>query len=151
MKSRVIFICLILSDLFLGSVLAQKTSDIFTGLESKKPSSGVIRVIQDEKIRNLVDLHVAQLKKLNGIRGYRISIYIGSGQEAKKKAELARAKFISKYEDVKCYTKFEYPFFKVYVGDFRTKSEALKFLKTIETDYGDDAFVREDVISFPDQ
>jgi hypothetical protein len=82
--------------------------------------------------------------------GYRISIFNESGQEANKKCELARAKFISRYEQVKSYKKFEYPFFKVYVGDFRTKSEALKFLKQIENDYPD-AFITPPVmIYFPD-
>jgi hypothetical protein len=150
-KSRVACTYLFLLFTFPYSVLAQNSEDIFAKLEKKKPTAGTITIKQDEKIRNLVDLHISQLKRINGIKGYRISIYFGSGQQAKKDAELARAKFISKYEEVRCYTKFEYPFFKVYVGDFRTRSEAQKFLKTIENDYPDDAFVREDVISFPDK
>jgi hypothetical protein len=74
---------------------------------------------------------------------------MGSGQEANKQADQSRARFISRYEEVKSYKKFEYPYFKVYVGDFRTKSEALRFLKKIENDYPN-AFIREDIVSFPD-
>ncbi len=130
--------------------LPAQTADIFNQLESARPGQGNVKVKQDPAIRNLVSQHLAQQKRINGIRGYRISIYMGSGQEANKQADQVRTRFISRYEDVKSYKKFEYPYFKVYVGDFRTKSEALRFLKRIESDYPDDAFIREDIISFPD-
>jgi len=65
-----------------------------------------------------------------------------------KAADQSRARFISRHEEVKSYKQFEYPYFKVYVGDFRTRSEALKFLKEIEYNYPD-AFIREDIVEFP--
>jgi hypothetical protein len=148
-KKAGITIFLLIIAAFSGILPAQTPADIFSRLESKKTGEGLVKIIQDAEIRNFVNLHLSHLKKINGIRGYRISIYFGSGQEAKKNADLSRARFISKYEDVKCYKQFEYPYFKVYVGDFRTKSEALRFQKIIENDYPD-AFIREDIISFPD-
>jgi hypothetical protein len=138
----VVFLC------FHGS--AQSYPDIFQQLTTTTPGQGTVEITQDNAIKNLVDLHLSQLRRMNGIRGYRIAIYMGSGQEANKAADASRAKFISRYEEVKSYKKFEYPYFKVYVGDFRTKSEALKFLKQIENEYPD-AFIREDNISFPDE
>ncbi len=131
-------------------VTAQSYPDIFQQLEAQAPGKGNVEITQDNAIKNLVDLHLSQLRRLNGIRGYRIAIYMGSGQEANKAADASRAKFLSRHEDVKSYKKFEYPYFKVYVGDFRTKSEALKFLKQIENEYPD-SFIREDFISFPDE
>jgi hypothetical protein len=128
---------------------AQTTSDVFARLESRQPGQGSVRITQDANIRNMVNLHVLQQQKINGIKGYRICIYLNSGQEANKKADLERARFISKFEDVKSYKKFEYPYFKVYVGDFRTKSEAWGFIKKMENDYPD-AFIREDIVAFPD-
>jgi hypothetical protein len=123
--------------------------DIFSRLESREPGKGTVRITQDVNIRNLVNMHVSQLRKTNGIKGYRVLIYMGSGQEANKKADQERSRFISLYEEVKSYKRFEYPYFKVYVGDFRTKSEALRFLKHIEHAYPD-AFIREDIVAFPD-
>jgi hypothetical protein len=128
---------------------AQTTPDIFHQLESARPEQGTVKISQENAIRNLVNLHIQQQGRLNGIRGYRIAIYRGSGQEANKQSDQVRALFISRHEEVKSYKKFELPFFKVYVGDFRTKSEALRFLKKIEPEYPD-AFIREDIISFPD-
>lgn len=122
-------------------------SDIFSYFKSSgKP--GKMIIIQDAAIQSRVNVYLSQQAKLNGIRGYRISIYFGSGQDSKKTAELTRANFVTRYPGVNCHTKFEYPYFKVYVGDFRTRSEALKFLKEIEYNYPD-AFIREDIVEFP--
>jgi hypothetical protein len=109
---------------------------------------GRIKITQAADLQSRVNVYLSQQAKLNGIRGYRISIYFGSGQDSKKTAELTRANFVTRYPGVNCHTKFEYPYFKVYVGDFRTRSEALKFLKKIEYNYPD-AFIREDIVEFP--
>jgi hypothetical protein len=140
---------LLIAAAFAGTSMAQIPSDIFNRLESHQPGQGTVHITQDVNIRNMVNLHLTQQKKINGIRGYRICIYLDSGQEANKKADSERAKFISRFEDIKSYKKFEYPYFKVYVGDFRTKSEAWRFLKLMENDYPD-AFIREDIVAFPD-
>jgi hypothetical protein len=140
---------LLIAAAFAGTTLAQTQSDVFAWLESRQPGKGSVHITQDVNIRNLVNLHLSQQKKINGIRGYRICIYLDSGQEANKKADQERAKFISRFEDIKSYKRFEYPYFKVYVGDFRTKSEAWRFLKLMENDYPD-AFIREDIVAFPD-
>jgi hypothetical protein len=150
LKVAAVIIPLLASSLVSFAQQALTPPDAFTRFESVKPGQGVVKITQDVNIRNLVNLHASQLRKMNGIKGYRICIYLGSGQEANKKADQERAKFISLYEDAKSYKRFEYPYFKVYVGDFRTKSEALKFLKKIEGNYSDEAFIREDIISFPD-
>jgi len=144
-----LFTCLLTLVALSVNLSAQIPVDIFANLESKKYGQGTVKIIQDEKIRGLVSVHLFTQAKMNGIMGYRISIYSNSGQEANKEADLTRAKFISRYEDVKSHKQFEYPFYKVYVGDFRTKSEALKFLKKIEYDFPN-AFIRRDMISFPD-
>jgi hypothetical protein len=132
-----------------GNLPAQTSPDIFNQILTSKPGEGTVKINQNNNIRDLVNLHLALQKSIKGIRGYRILIYMGSGQEANKQADQARARFISRYEDIQNDKKFEYPYFKVYVGGFRTKSEALKFLKRIESEYPD-AFIREDIISFPD-
>jgi hypothetical protein len=129
---------------------AQVPADIFAHFESRKPGQGSLLIRQDENIRNLINLHISQQRHLKGTWGYRICIYNKNDQKANREADQVRARFISQYEDVKCYKKFEQPFFKVYVGDFRTKSEALKFLQKIKSDYPDNAFIREDIIAFPD-
>jgi hypothetical protein len=148
-KMVAVVLFLLLAVMIPGSLPAQSTPDVFGRLESRKPGAGTVRITQDVNIRNLVNLHVSHQRKMNGIKGYRILIYMGSGQEARKEADQARAGFIRLFEGVTSYIRFEYPYFKVYVGDFRTKSEALRFLKQIENIYPD-AFIRDDIVAFPD-
>ena len=148
MKRKYDYILLFFCNLFLANVQAQTSADIFSYF--KAPGKrGKIEIIQNPTIQSRVNVHLSQQARLNGIKGYRISIYFGSGQDSKKTAELTRANFVTKYSNISCTIKWEYPYFKVYVGDFRTRSEALKFLKQIEYNYPD-AFIREDIIEFPD-
>jgi hypothetical protein len=140
------------AGLFLAfSMQAQTPSvDVFAWLQTRIPGQGIIQIRQDNTIRDKVNLHLAQQRSMKGIWGYKISIFRGSGQTTRKDAELTRSKFISKYENVECKLEFEYPNWKVYVGSFRTKSEALQFLHKISTDYPDEPFIREGIVSYPD-
>jgi hypothetical protein len=148
-KASIVPVLLFVVAFFTCLQAQQPPVDIFYRLEAKRPGKGTVHITQDANIRNLVNLHVSQQRKINGIKGFRILIYMGSGQDARKEQDQVRAGFIRLYEDVNSYSRFEYPYFKVYVGDFRTKSEALKFLKQIEGVYPD-AFVRDDIVAFPD-
>lgn len=60
----------------------------------------------------------------------------------------AKAKFVQSYADVPCYVVFQEPYYKVRVGDYRTKMEAENFLKEIVAEYPN-AFVVADEINFP--
>lgn len=148
-KIPVSFLIFFISFLGLNHISAQSGEDIFSKLRSADTSVGKVTITQENKIKDLVDFHLTQQRSLNGLKGYRISIFRDSGQQASANADMVRSGFISKYEDVKCYKVWEYPFYKLYVGDFRTKSEALRFYKLIEKDYPD-AFIRESMIPFPD-
>jgi len=61
-----------------------------------------------------------------------------------------RSRFKNKYVNMPFYEEFVYPYYKLYVGDFRTESEALKFLKIIERDFPGAFIVRRVNISFPE-
>jgi hypothetical protein len=84
--------------------------------------------------------------QLTGISGYRIRIYSGSGVEAKKEQQNVRARFLSLYPGLDAYNRYDEPFFKVYVGDCRTKSEALKLQDKIRKDFPN-SIIREDFIN----
>lgn len=148
MKGIVKGLILLLTTLFLTSsgndLHAQQ--DILNRLRTKGPGDAAVNVFQDNSVTYALNFHLSQQRSMNGVKGYRISIFLGSGQEASKNADLVKAKFMSKYEEVTSYKVFVYPFYNIHVGDFRTKSEALKFQQLIQKDYPD-AFIREDVIS----
>lgn len=104
--------------------------------------------MQNEDIVKLVDKHLHEEGKLKGIIGYRIRIYSNSGKQARIDGPKIQAGFISRHEGVKTYYSFDSPFYRLYVGDFRTRSDAMKFLKEIEREYPD-AFIVRTRINYP--
>jgi hypothetical protein len=111
-------------------------------------NGGKITIIQSEDISRLTDRHLYEESKKKGIVGYRIRVFSNSGSQARKEGEGIMAGFLQKYEDIKTYFNFDSPFYRLYVGDFRTRSEAMKYLKKIERDYPD-AFIVRSKINYP--
>ncbi len=102
-----------------------------------------------QQIKDLLQQHVRQNKKNNFTNGYRLQIYFGSGINARSQATKARTDFLSNHPDVKAYLIYKSPDFKVVVGDFRTKSEALKLQKSLIYQFPN-AFIVADEIAFPE-
>jgi hypothetical protein len=133
--------------LFNSLIIVSQSNDIFTELEEKKYYEGDITIIQDETLKEMVTDHVKSMSRT--IPGYRINIFRDSGTNARQDAENYRSKFIRKYGNISSYLIYDTPFFKVYIGDFRTKSEALKVKEKIKWDFPD-AFIINDDINPPD-
>lgn len=123
-------------------------SDVFQCLTATTTGTGKLKVIQDEKLKAQVLRHVEWHRTQKGMQGYRIRIYSNSGQTANKQASGERARFMKLYPDVESYLQFDTPNYKVYVGDFRTKSDAYAFLVKIKAEFPK-AFLVEQKINFP--
>jgi len=123
--------------------------EIFKRLSKKHPGQGEISVVQDARLEEVLSEYISINKQKNGIPAYWIRIYSGSGHDAREKAYQTKAKFLSKYEGIKDKVVYDDPNFKVYIGGYRVKSEALKLLKTIQRDFPS-AFIVYDIIDFPD-
>ncbi len=78
---------------------------------------------------------ISKNMKSSGVAGYRIRIYSESGIGAKKEQQQVRARFLSLYPGLDAYNRYDEPFFKVYVGDCRTKSDALKLNDIIKKNF----------------
>lgn len=83
-----------------------------------------------------------------GLSGYRIRIFFDNKQTARAESEVVLKKFESLYHDVVAYRTYANPYFKVTVGDFRTKSEAMAHLDGIKKNFPS-AFVVKENISYP--
>ncbi len=90
--------------------------------------------IGDARIDTLLQLHVLQNKKFPVLPGYRIQIYKESGNTALDKALTIRDKFEKRF-NVPAYITFNEPYYRVRVGDFRTRLEAIRFLEKIKRTY----------------
>lgn len=90
--------------------------------------------IGDARIDTLLKLHVLQNEKFPVISGYRIQIYKESGNTALDKALTIRDIFEKRY-NVPGYITFNEPYYRVRVGDFRTRLDAIRFLTKIKRAY----------------
>lgn len=80
--------------------------------------------------------------------GWRVRIFFDNKQDSRAKSEAALKDFQMRYTGYGAYRTFANPFFKVTVGDFRTKSEALELLERLRKDFPA-AFVIRESISYP--
>ena len=112
-------------------------------------NQGNISVNSDPRIDELVKLHVAYNKAFPFMSGYRIQIFMESGNEALNQAEKVKEVFNEKYKNNNAYLIFVAPYYRVRVGDFRTRLEAEKFLQQIIRKYPN-AWVIKDEINFPE-
>jgi len=120
-------------------------SDLLRTLLEMGPRDQVTLEMDSMLVSNYNKL-VSSNMQSTGVSGYRIRIYSGSGVEAKKEQQNVRARFLSLYPGLDAYNRYDEPFFKVYVGDCRTKSEALKLQDIIRKDFPN-SIIREDYIN----
>jgi hypothetical protein len=118
----------------------------FTTIYSQ--DEGNVQIIQDDRIDTLLKRHIELNEQYSQIEGWRINIFFEAGNYSKRMAIEAKSGFVKKYANAPCYLIFQEPYYKVRIGDYRTKMQAEKFLKEIERDYPN-AFVVQDEINFP--
>lgn len=81
------------------------------------------------------------------LTGYRIRVYYDNGPQARAKSE-AIEKTLHQQFNAPVYRSFESPNYKVTVGDFRTKDEALRIYNALKWTYPT-AFIIKETINYP--
>jgi len=122
--------------------------NVFNVLPSKaKGDQADVNVRQSQEIKDSMRKHVASNSKRT-MSGYRVRIFFDNKQTARKESEAVLKRFKSLYPEVRAYRIYANPYFKVTVGDFRTKSEAMEHLARIKGSFPS-AFVVKENIEFP--
>ena len=80
--------------------------------------------------------------------GYRIRLFFDNKQTARVESEELEKAFQEQFPQIPTYRSYTNPFFKVVVGDYRTKSDAIRELKNI-LPYYPKAIVVKESIYFP--
>jgi hypothetical protein len=106
-----------------------------------------VNVHQADTVAKAVTEHVAA-NAARTLNGYRVRIFFDNKQSARVASEETLKRFESMYHDVVAYRTYANPYFKVTVGDFRTKSEAMALLERIRYEFPS-AFVVKENIAFP--
>ena len=109
---------------------------------------GVLILNQSPRIDTLLmkqrQIHAAD----STIDGFRVQIFMELGNDALKHADSVMAKFTKKYPDVPIYLVFGQPYYRLRIGDFRTRLEAENMYQRVKKMYRD-AFVTADRINMP--
>ncbi|MBO4778919.1 MAG: SPOR domain-containing protein [Bacteroidales bacterium] len=118
------------------AAFAQDSLSVEEIIARGQEGQGVVVINQDARIAELIERHIAINKANEGkVSGWRVQIYNSSGTNSRSEAQNARKIFLSKYPDVGAYLIYQPPFFKIRVGDFRTKAEAYAFYKMLIVDF----------------
>jgi hypothetical protein len=122
--------------------------DVFHILPSRKAGDDAnVKVHQSDDIRSSMREHIATNAKRT-VSGYRVRIFFDNKQTARTESENTLKKFNGLFPEVMAYRIYANPYFKVTVGDFRTKSEAMALLSRIKGDFPS-AFVVKENIEYP--
>ena len=128
------------------STLAGK--DVFRDMPSRlRGDEATVDVGQSEILEKSMRAHIEANPKRT-LSGYRVRIFFDNKQSARHESEQTLKRFRAMYRDVAVYRTYTNPYFKVTVGDCRTKSEAMKLLARIKGNFSS-AFVVKENIEFP--
>jgi hypothetical protein len=106
--------------------------------ESVLEKKNKVIVFNDERVDQLLDVYKSSFV----LQGYRIQIF---SDNKKQPARDEKAKFLTLYNNVKAHEIYQQPFFKIRVGDFRTKLEAYKFQREIYENFPNSFIVKDEI------
>ncbi len=148
MTKLLITIIFIFSTLVSFSQQEIDSSFIFNPVQSIDDTLGSLEIKQDPKVASLLFKKVEVNKAKASQQGYRIQIMSATGANSRDKANMAKAEFLTKFNDIEIYIVYQAPYFKVRLGDFRTKLDAFNYLQNILEVYPH-AFVVSDKVNIP--
>ncbi|MBQ0086941.1 MAG: SPOR domain-containing protein [Bacteroidales bacterium] len=109
-----------------------------------KDMFSVVEVRQSDAVRSAFE-NYKEGNRERKITGYRVRIFFDNSQEARVRSEAVAREFAAEHPDVKVYRSHISPYFKVTVGDFRSRIEAMAFAKTISDKYPSVFLVKENI------
>lgn len=100
--------------------------------------------VNEKGINNLVKKYENILKEKNGIEGWRVQLKFKA-----KESEILelKLKFIKIYPEIPVLLEYEEPYYRIRVGNCRTKLEAMKIKNKIRTHFPD-AYPVPEIINF---
>ena len=106
-----------------------------------------VTVNQSTAMKSAFDSYVSA-NASKKVSGYRIRVYYENSQNARNRSESIARTISGTYPGIGVYRTFESPNFKVCVGDFRTKDEALKLYHALKSSYPT-AIILKETINYP--
>ncbi len=126
-------------------------SDFLNTLHSHNLTKGKMEIVTPAQLDTLVNYvcYQTSVQQKQGFPGYRIRIFSDGSQSARQKMFAEKARFLKHFEQYEVYISYVAPYWKIYVGDFLTRSEALKAHEEIRKVYPY-AFIVNDFVKISD-
>jgi hypothetical protein len=125
-------ILLFILCLFCSIVVSAQEDVTLTGkLQERVEGEGLITIYDEEGIEELVDIQVEVNERMGGVEGWRIQLYSGLGPAAKQKALKVNGRFLNNFPGYDADLSFTSPNWRVRVGNYRHKHEALQLLNDL--------------------
>ena len=107
---------------------------LFSGGAAFAQQRGKVEVIKDPQIDVLIARRAALSKSSQSsvAEGYRVQIFSSTDR---KRAYAEQTKFKAAYPTIRSYISYAEPFYKLRVGDFRSKLEAEKLVNKLRRSY----------------
>ena len=146
---------LILSFLLLGAALlrAQDSTAVtlvdstYVGRDIMSVMGPGAKVTQSATVRQALQKYVSANAD-KSISGYRIRVFYNNEPSARSRSESIEATLKNQYPGIGVYRSFESPNYKVTIGDFRSKDEALGIYNALKGTYPT-AYIIKETINYP--
>lgn len=100
-------------------------------VQAQNADSGYVNIHADPRLAAVVNKPANTNRGFIGkVRGFRVQIYNGNDR---KKASATKLDFMRMYPGVRSYMVYNSPQFRVRVGDFRTRKEALEMYNKVSS------------------
>lgn len=116
--------------------------NIFSVISQSGPGQGTVTIDQPSTLVSAMSSHKTR-NASKQINGYRVRIFFDNSRNARGVSEQVAGQFSALYPSMAVYREYENPYFKVTVGNFRTKADATRFLNAIKGQFPAGFIVRE--------
>lgn len=142
---KILHIIIVLSLLSVNAIAQDGGKTIVDEINSSKWGKGNVTVMQDEAIQGEVavrqeaDIAFQKVGAIDPnadyekVRGFKIQVYSGNNQQrSKREAESRRAQVKEAFPELEADVKFQSPFWRLRVGNFLTREDALLVLQEMK-------------------
>jgi hypothetical protein len=106
--------------------------------------NGSITSINEKGINDLVSKYERSLRAKDGVNGWRVQIAFKTKKEELKRLKIA---FIKLYPEIPVYLEYEAPYYRIRIGNFRSKLEAIR-IKDLISKHFSGAYPVPTIINF---
>lgn len=146
MRKFIVTLCAVLAFLVAANGQVQQPADtVVASSDSTVFESLGSSVVASDSLQKSMQEYIAENPSRN-VSVFRLRIFFDNKRDARAVSEQVMSEFQEMYPSVPVFRGYSNPYFKVTVGNFRSKSEAMKFLNEIKSQYPS-VFLVKEVIS----